>query len=95
VIEDLVTNDACHFEALLACNGIDDHVAMDTNEVLRVKNTILVLVTVVTSAAFTCQSAKFDFHTELPVCEQSLLSQHSIAQPKAEVGRGALVEAGT
>jgi hypothetical protein len=30
------------------------------------------------------------------VCEQLLsLSQHSIVQPKAEVGRGALVEAGT
>lgn len=46
MIEDLVTNDACHFKALLACDGVDNHVAMDTNEVLRVKDAILVLVTV-------------------------------------------------
>lgn len=46
VIEDLVPDDARHLEALLACNRIDDHVAMDTNEVLRVKNAILILVNV-------------------------------------------------
>lgn len=65
VVEDLVTNNTRHLEALLACDGIDDHVAMDTNEVLRVKNAILILVTVVTSAAFTCQFANLDFRTEL------------------------------
>jgi hypothetical protein len=65
VIEDLVADDACHLEALLACDRVDDHVTVDTNEVLRVKDAILILVTVVTSVAFTCQSANLDFHMEL------------------------------
>jgi hypothetical protein len=44
VVEDLVADDACHFEALLAGDGIDDEVAMDADEVLRVEDAVLVLV---------------------------------------------------
>jgi len=43
VVEDLVTNNTRHLETLLACDGVDDHIAMDANEVLRVKNAILIL----------------------------------------------------
>lgn len=43
MVKDLVANDARHLKALLACDGIDDHVAMDSDKVLRVKNAILIL----------------------------------------------------
>jgi hypothetical protein len=43
VVEDLVTDDTRHFEALLAGDRVDYHVAMDADEVLRVKDTILIL----------------------------------------------------
>lgn len=36
VIQDLITNDARHFEALLAGDGIYNQIAMNANEVLRV-----------------------------------------------------------
>lgn len=38
VVENLVTDDARHLEALLASDRVDNHVAMDTDKVLRVKN---------------------------------------------------------
>jgi len=44
VVQDLVADDARHFEALLACDRVDNHVAMDANKVLRVENAILILV---------------------------------------------------
>ena len=87
VVEDLVTNDSRHLETLLACNGVDNHIAVDTNEVLGVKNAILILVTVVASAAFTCQFANLGFHTELLCCEsESDFSQHCIAQLRLRWG---------
>jgi hypothetical protein len=43
VVEDLITDDARHFKALLASNRVDNHVAMNANKVLRVKDTILIL----------------------------------------------------
>jgi hypothetical protein len=43
VVEDLVADDACHFEALLAGDRVDDQVAVDADEVLRVKNAVLIL----------------------------------------------------
>jgi hypothetical protein len=43
VVEDLIADDAGHFEALLAGDRVDNHVAVDTNEVLRVENTVLIL----------------------------------------------------
>ena len=55
MVEDLVPDDARHFEALLACDRVDDHVAVDTDEVLRIKNAVLILVGVVMLALFTCQ----------------------------------------
>ena len=43
VVEDLVTNDARHLETLLAGHRIDNQVAMDANEVLRIQNAVLIL----------------------------------------------------
>lgn len=43
VVQDLVSDDAHHFEALLAADGVDDHVAVDADEVLGVENAVLVL----------------------------------------------------
>jgi hypothetical protein len=43
VIEDLVADDTRHFEALLAGDRVDNHVAMDADEVLRVEDAVLVL----------------------------------------------------
>ena len=54
VVEDLVADNARHLETLLARNRVDNHVPMDANEVLRVKNAVLILVQVL--AAVTCQS---------------------------------------
>lgn len=44
VIQNLVADDACHFEALLAGNRVDNHVAMDANEVLRIEDAVFILV---------------------------------------------------
>lgn len=44
MVENLVSYNAHHFEALLASDGIDDHVAMDADEMLRIKNAILILM---------------------------------------------------
>jgi hypothetical protein len=43
VVQNLVSYDAHHLEALLAADRVDDHVAMNANEVLGVKNAVLVL----------------------------------------------------
>jgi hypothetical protein len=43
VVEDLVADDSRHFEALLAGDRVDDHVAMDADEVFGVEDAILVL----------------------------------------------------
>ena len=52
VVEDLITNDARHLEALLAGDRVDNHVAMDTNKVLGVKNAVLILEKAFMSAVF-------------------------------------------
>jgi hypothetical protein len=44
VVEDFVADDARHFKALLTGNRVDDHVAMDADKVLRVKNAVFILV---------------------------------------------------
>ena len=43
VVQDLVSDDAHHLEALLAADRVDDHVAVDADEVLGVENAVLVL----------------------------------------------------
>lgn len=43
MVEDLITDDTRHFEALLARDRVDNHVAMDANKVFRVEDTILIL----------------------------------------------------
>lgn len=43
MIENLVSYDSDHLEALLACNGVDNHVAMDADEMLAVENAVFVL----------------------------------------------------
>lgn len=43
VIQNLVPNDAHHLETLLAAHRVDNHVAMDADEVFRVENAVLVL----------------------------------------------------
>lgn len=43
MVEDLVADDAGHLEALLAGDRVDDHVAMDADEVLRVQDAIFIL----------------------------------------------------
>ena len=43
VVEDFVPKDADHLEGLLGSNGIDEHVAMDADEVLGVQDAVFVL----------------------------------------------------
>ena len=43
VVQDLVADDPRHLEALLRGHRVDDQVAMDADEVLRVKNAVLIL----------------------------------------------------
>jgi hypothetical protein len=43
VVKDLVPDDADHLEALLAADRVDDHVAVDSDEVLGVEDAVLVL----------------------------------------------------
>jgi hypothetical protein len=56
VVEDLIPDDARHLETLLACDRVDDHVAVDTDEVLGVKNAVLILVKATILAVFTYQA---------------------------------------
>lgn len=43
VVENLVSNDAGHLERLLGRDRVNDHIAMDADEVLRVQNAVLIL----------------------------------------------------
>ena len=43
MVEDLVPQDADHLEGLPRSDGVDEHVAMDTDEVLRIQDAIFVL----------------------------------------------------
>lgn len=43
VIQNLVSNNAHHLETLLAANRVDNHVAMNADEVFGVENAVLVL----------------------------------------------------
>ena len=43
VVEDLVADDAGHFEALLGSDRVDYHVAMDADEELRVEDAVFIL----------------------------------------------------
>ena len=43
MVQDLVSDDAHHLEALLAADRVDDHVAVDANEVLGVENAVFIL----------------------------------------------------
>jgi hypothetical protein len=43
VVEDLVADDAGHFEALLRGYRVDDHVAMDADEVFRIEDAVFIL----------------------------------------------------
>jgi hypothetical protein len=43
VIQNLIPYDAHHLEALLAADRVDDHVAVDADEVLGVEDAVLVL----------------------------------------------------
>lgn len=43
VVENLVPNDADHLEALLAADRVDDHVAVDADEVFGVEDAVFVL----------------------------------------------------
>jgi hypothetical protein len=43
VIQNLVANDSHHLKTLLAANAVDNHVTVDTNEVLAVENSVFVL----------------------------------------------------
>ena len=44
VVQNLVPDNARHFEALLACDRVDDHIAMDADKMLRVEDTVFILV---------------------------------------------------
>jgi len=52
VVEDLVADNARHFEALLAGDRVDNHVAMDADEVFRVEDAILILCIVMSEHDF-------------------------------------------
>lgn len=43
MIQNLVTDDSHHFEALLAANAVDNHVSMNANEVLAIQNGVFIL----------------------------------------------------
>jgi hypothetical protein len=43
VVEDLVADDAGHFEALFRGYRVDDHVAMDADEVFRIEDAVFIL----------------------------------------------------
>ena len=43
MIQNLVANDPHHLETLLAADAVDNHVSMDTNEVLAVEDSVFVL----------------------------------------------------
>jgi hypothetical protein len=43
VVQDLVTDDACHFVALFAGDRVDNDVAMNTNEMFRIEDAVLIL----------------------------------------------------
>jgi hypothetical protein len=43
VVQDLIPDDAHHFETLLAGDGVDDHVAMDPDEVFAVQDGVFIL----------------------------------------------------
>jgi hypothetical protein len=43
VVQNLVADDARHFEALLAGDRVDDHVAVDADEVFRVEYAVFIL----------------------------------------------------
>jgi hypothetical protein len=43
MVQDLISDDAHHLEALLAADRIDNHIAMNTNKVLGVEDAVLVL----------------------------------------------------
>lgn len=43
MVEDLVTQDSDHFERLLGSNRVDEHVAMNADEVFRVQYRVFIL----------------------------------------------------
>lgn len=43
MIQDLIPYDADHFKTLLRSDGIDNHVAMDSDKVLAVQDGVLIL----------------------------------------------------
>jgi hypothetical protein len=43
VIQNLIADYTRHLEALLAGDRVDDHVAMDADEMFRVEDTVLIL----------------------------------------------------
>lgn len=43
MVQDLISDDAHHLEALLARDGVDNHVPMYTNKVLAIEDSIFVL----------------------------------------------------
>ena len=43
MVENLVADDAGHLEGLLVADRVDDHVAVDADEVLRVQDAVLIL----------------------------------------------------
>lgn len=43
VIQDLVSYNADHLEALLACDRVDDHVAMNSNKMLAIQDRVFIL----------------------------------------------------
>lgn len=45
MIQNLVANDSDHLETLLAANAVDNHVTMNTDEVLAVEDSVFVLDT--------------------------------------------------
>jgi hypothetical protein len=43
VIQNLVTDDSHHLEALLAANAVDNHVSVDADKMLAVQDSVFVL----------------------------------------------------
>lgn len=56
VIENLIANDTRHLKALLASDRVHNHVSMNADKVLRVEDTVFILVTTKTSQSAGCST---------------------------------------
>lgn len=59
VVQNLIPDDSDHLKALLASDAVDDHVAVDANEVLAVQNRVFILLCFPISGVLTARLFSF------------------------------------